>query len=293
MSYILDALKKAERQRHLTAVPTVATMHRPPVVTRRASWPWIAVAAVLLANATVLLLWVIRPTPVIPERATDASQPAATLAASPREREPVASPPSAGPVVTASPGVDLVTPRPAPAPALDRKPKIAAAQKPSALVASAPTAPVAPPPSSKRAAEGQTAKSAASRAVPAVATDKPAAPPPPVAVARPPEQSVAPVVGPSPAKPTERSVTPPPAPTPPAPGGAITSAPDSMPQIRLQMLVYSDVPSERLVFINNHKYVEGQSVEGKLVVESITPDGAVVNYQGKRVLLRADPPVGR
>jgi type II secretory pathway component PulC len=58
--------------------------------------------------------------------------------------------------------------------------------------------------------------------------------------------------------------------------------------MHLQMLVYSDVPSERLVFINNQKYVEGQSVEGKAVVETITPDGAMVSYQGKRVLLRAE-----
>jgi hypothetical protein len=54
------------------------------------------------------------------------------------------------------------------------------------------------------------------------------------------------------------------------------------------MLVYSDVPSERLVFINKQKYVEGQSVEGKAVVETITPEGAMVSYQGKRVLLRAE-----
>ena len=56
--------------------------------------------------------------------------------------------------------------------------------------------------------------------------------------------------------------------------------------LTLQFLVYSDVPTDRLVFINNQKYLEGQSIEGKVVVESITQDGAILSYQGKRFLLR-------
>ena len=59
-----------------------------------------------------------------------------------------------------------------------------------------------------------------------------------------------------------------------------------MPKLTLQFLVYSDVPTDRLVFINNQKYLEGQSIEGKVVVESITQDGAILSYQGKRFLLR-------
>ena len=60
----------------------------------------------------------------------------------------------------------------------------------------------------------------------------------------------------------------------------------AMPKLTLQFLVYSDVPTDRLVFINNQKYLEGQSIEGKVVVESITQDGAILSYQGKRFLLR-------
>jgi hypothetical protein len=54
------------------------------------------------------------------------------------------------------------------------------------------------------------------------------------------------------------------------------------------MLVFSAVPSERLVFINNQKYVEGQRIDDSTVVESITPDGAVLSYQGRRFVLRSD-----
>ena len=59
MSYILDALKKAERERHLAKVPTVNTVHRISWDRGRPVWLWIVVAAVL-ANAAVLI-WVLRP----------------------------------------------------------------------------------------------------------------------------------------------------------------------------------------------------------------------------------------
>ena len=59
-------------------------------------------------------------------------------------------------------------------------------------------------------------------------------------------------------------------------------------RLRLQFLVYSEVPSERLVFINNRKYTEGQAVDGDVIVEKITPDGAVMTYQGQRFVLRAE-----
>jgi len=52
------------------------------------------------------------------------------------------------------------------------------------------------------------------------------------------------------------------------------------------MVVYSTVPAQRLVYIDNQKYVEGSSIEGKLVVESITPDGAVLTHDGKRFTIR-------
>ena len=61
MSYILDALKKAERERHLAKIPTVNTVHRISWDRRRPIWLWIAGAAVL-ANVAVLI-WLLRPEP--------------------------------------------------------------------------------------------------------------------------------------------------------------------------------------------------------------------------------------
>ena len=61
---------------------------------------------------------------------------------------------------------------------------------------------------------------------------------------------------------------------------------DMVSKLKLQMVVYSDVPSERLVFINNQKYVEGSSIDDTLRVESINPDGAVLSHQGRRFVIR-------
>ena len=54
MSYILDALKRAERDRHLTHVPTLATIHASAHPTRP-RWLWVG-GGVLLVNAIVVML---------------------------------------------------------------------------------------------------------------------------------------------------------------------------------------------------------------------------------------------
>jgi general secretion pathway protein B len=93
----------------------------------------------------------------------------------------------------------------------------------------------------------------------------------------------------APASPPAQGDQPTPAPASPASPGIqeLTPAEQAgMPKISLQFLVYSEVPSERLIFVNNQKYVEGQSIEGKVVVEGILPDGAILSYQGKRFKLR-------
>ena len=78
-----------------------------------------------------------------------------------------------------------------------------------------------------------------------------------------------------------------------APGSPAATAQDApqavlemLSKLKLQMVVYSDVPSERLVFINNQKYVEGSTVDGLLRVESIAPDSAVLTHEGRRFVIR-------
>jgi general secretion pathway protein B len=85
------------------------------------------------------------------------------------------------------------------------------------------------------------------------------------------------------------SVPAPAAALPPAAGAARAAQPapaTPLPRLALDVLVYSEIPAERLVFINGRKYVEGQTVDGETVVEQITPDGVVLDHQGRRIMLR-------
>jgi hypothetical protein len=71
-----------------------------------------------------------------------------------------------------------------------------------------------------------------------------------------------------------------------APPAAPASPADVIARLKLQMLVYADAPADRLVFINNQKYVEGEILDGQVVLEAITPEAAIVSYQGRRYTLR-------
>ena len=53
MSYILDALKKAEQQREFGQVPGIDSLHEQPGQRPPRRWPWVLVAALLL-NALVV-----------------------------------------------------------------------------------------------------------------------------------------------------------------------------------------------------------------------------------------------
>ena len=70
---------------------------------------------------------------------------------------------------------------------------------------------------------------------------------------------------------------------PAEPGRASTAV--EAPKLRVQVVVYSDVPAERLVFIDGRRYAEGASVDAETVVERITPEGAVVVRRGQRFTL--------
>jgi hypothetical protein len=80
---------------------------------------------------------------------------------------------------------------------------------------------------------------------------------------------------------------PPAAPSPdPASSRLARPAPaEPAPQFTLDVLVYSEAPAERLVFINGRKYVEGQPVDGETVVEQITPNGVVLLRANRRIVL--------
>jgi hypothetical protein len=77
-------------------------------------------------------------------------------------------------------------------------------------------------------------------------------------------------------------VVPSPPPSPPKP----STLQEAMAKMTLDVFVYTDVKTERMVVINGRRYVQGQYVDGVYLLEDITAEGAVLSYQGEHALLR-------
>jgi general secretion pathway protein B len=61
-----------------------------------------------------------------------------------------------------------------------------------------------------------------------------------------------------------------------------------IPQLRLDLHVFAQRPQDRFVMINMHKLREGDSTAEGVHVDSITPEGALLSYNGQRFLLPRD-----
>jgi general secretion pathway protein B len=279
VSYILDALRKAEHDRQVPRVPSLATAHGGVELLRRPHWAWAIAAGAVALSAVVIysLSWA----PPRPDPVREAALPPAAPADAPAGRA------SAVPEV--------------PAPALERAPEshaTAPARVPGAAVERPPG--VAPPGRPRASAPAQTTRTVRAgdglRRDPAP-EDAPEAPATGRAPAVDARSSVPAVVDRAPApalRPGGDPVAPPatapaPAPVPDAGSGRAVqpASPPALGRLTLDVLVYSEIPAERLVFINGRKYVEGQSLDGEAaVVEQITPDGAVLQHQGRRIVLQ-------
>ena len=61
-----------------------------------------------------------------------------------------------------------------------------------------------------------------------------------------------------------------------------------LPEMRLELHVYSNKPQERFVFVNGRRYREGDTTADGAVIEEITRDGVVMTVGGNRFLLPRD-----
>jgi general secretion pathway protein B len=59
----------------------------------------------------------------------------------------------------------------------------------------------------------------------------------------------------------------------------------ALPPLALTIHVYAQPESQRILFINNREYHQGDQIEGGIRVEEIVPDGVVLSYQGQRFKL--------
>lgn len=261
MSYVLDALKKAEAERHrgevpgLHAAPSALGPAAPAARAPLHPVVWVAAGAVVVGLGVVA--WRFGMTP------------------------------SAAPSPAPAPVVATPTPTPAPAP-------IAAVPSPAPAPAPAPP-PAAPPVAAVPAprAPVPTAAAPAPRPVPApvpapTAAIAPAAPPPVAA-------TVTPRTAPS-AAPGTASAAVAAAPAPAAPAAAASAAESRVlsiaelpPELRRELptlvvsgSVYSELPSARFVILNGQLMHEGEKLGQELVLEQIQLRSAVLRYKGTR-----------
>ena len=278
MSYILDALKRAEQQR---GAPARGAASLPRAIASdfeaRARWPWVVGGLASLAVvASAIAFWPSRETTVaLPEL------PAATPAS------PVAAPlpPPASAVAGAPPPAEAVPPIP---PRVEPAPLRVVSAPPAQRAA-------APPPGAVARRAGPpaaAARSAGSRGAPAATDDRgPAGRVAPSPVPRPTAR-----VEPRAPAPTGDIARPaPPRASSPAPSPPAVAAPPAAPAgnlkalaatLSIQVLSWAPERKDRFVFLAGRKYGEGQMVDDKILIEQITEDGVVLSYQGERLTLK-------
>jgi general secretion pathway protein B len=249
MSYILDALRRAEAERERGAVPSLQSQQHTVIEeddaaprSRRLVWAVVGLGGALIA----LLAWTLFGGNATPPRPPiDGSVPQATV-----------TPPKVALPVTN----DAATPAPAPAPAPTPAPMPALIAPPSPAVAAAPPA--------------------ATRVVPA-ATAAPAATAPlaaaPTAEARPaarragaassPPLAAAPAASTAPTRIYAQSELP-------------EDVRRELPRIAVNGSSYSSDPASRMVMINGQIFHEGDSLGGGLALDRINRRSAVLTYRG-------------
>lgn len=269
MSYILDALKKADAQRerdpargiHAQPAP-LPTVPEPGIGGR----PWFWVTGVAAIAVLAVAGWFVsqgRSDPQrSPEVASDAEPPrtAAVPAAAPAPLG--ATPPPRGTTAAApEPVADAVLPPPAPV-------------APAVVAAAPPGAATTPTGNAARAAAAVNAP-----VVPAVPASATAAPPP-----APPAATAA---APTPPPVAARPVAPAPAAAPAAPVAAGeppvgNGLPADAPRLAISGGVYSANRAQRMLIVNGQVVNEGADLGGGIVLEEIRPKAAVLRFRGGR-----------
>jgi general secretion pathway protein B len=272
MSFILDALRKSEHARQRQTGPGLAEV--PVAATKPKSNVWATAAiALLVVNLLAVGVLLLRRAQKDDAAATatvaaaTTAGPAAGTASGPANPTLVAPPPTAGTPVTQG-AAPVRAPIDEPAGPGGRNPLADEVGDGSdALQTSAQSAAAAVPAGPPAVVNNGTARRGGSVVYAPVpeAADLPYLPPP----AQPAVQQTRP---PATAMPNADEVT--------ARGGVAA--------LHLDLHVYATQPQQRFIFVNSRKYREGDTLAEGPVVEQITPDGAVLNFQGSRFKLSND-----
>jgi len=284
MSFILDALQKAERERELARVPGLRTMHAasPPRARRLSLW---AVPLAFLIGAGVSVWFLIPSLRVRPP--AEGESPARGAARQPgragdlhralaRLEAALAPPSSPEAPAPAQPGSDTRS----------QVPGRSARREPADTP---PFAATPPPPADLRPPQGDRPREVSPEEPTAVS--RPAPPQAespgsgvqgaPAPSAAPPQPAQSPVPPQSMEVRTEARTQPPP--PPPDQTAALLEA---IAKMKLDVFVYADVREKRMVVIDGRRYAEGDQVDGRYLLEAITNEGAVLSHGGARAILR-------
>jgi len=250
MSYILDALKKADRERGIAKVPTLGTIHAAAPKSGNVRWAPIAFILVLMAAVAGLYMYsgsgssgndptstkVVSRSPV-PDRSEA------------REPDPGVQPDQAG-LLQRRAASDTV-PRTLPAEETQEAPETSVARSRRGETPASPSTGYVPSAPAARSSYGGAIYQESTESV---------------------EEN-----------PPVNRKTVPMATDVPRPA-ALNEAVQGM-QVTIHL--YSDVAESRKIFINGRKYAEGDYVDGTYLIESITPEGAVLSYEGARAVIKA------
>ncbi|MFK3738457.1 general secretion pathway protein GspB [Massilia sp. TN1-12] len=248
MSYILEALKKAQAERQLGDAPTIhapqAAQAAPARATARKPLLLGLCAGALVVAAGALLFW----------RAGSAPAPASA---------PAATPAPAAAVAPAAPAAPIAKTPPAASPTLDVSAPPAPPAAPSAAPsAPPPAAPTAPPPAAPVAAPAATATARTP------ATAAPVSPAPSPAAAQPAPRAAVPTAAPEDSLPFLQQLPEP--------------LRSEVPRPAFGGYMYSANPADRLLIVDKVLRREGEEVAPGLVLEKLLPKTAVMNYRGTR-----------
>jgi general secretion pathway protein B len=252
MSYILDALRKAERDRHLGRTPSLGDVTaNPPRVRRRRPSPRTLGLLALVAALVICSVWLWPRDPARPPVQQ-------ALAVAPVPPAPPLPPPVAAPIAS-EPSV----------------PSAAAAALPSerTLAPDVPAdsiddlmgdaeVPAAPPSEPEAEPESEPESAAAEPVEPDLSTQELPGEPVPLEQQ---ETTAAPEV------PLLRDMP--------------TDYRASFPLLRVDVHVYDDDPARRWVMVNGRKAVEGSTLSEGPTVSRITPEGIVFDFRGRSALL--------
>lgn len=250
MSYILEALRKAEQLRRRGGVPGIDALQAPQETTAGSPWTariWIALIGVNVL-LFALLFWhlIERPRNVVDEEPVTASTTA-------RDAHDEAMPDLKRPAIVSAETDQQATPA-----VVEAKP-----------VTPMPLRPIPPPPRVIAKPHGTVTyaplETTAEDLTPNVDASPPQAAPPAAAVPEPAATDDLPT-------------------WPQVPPALFAQLQDSL---RLDVHVYANNPSERFVLVNLQKYREGETLREGPLLEAITPEGIVLSFRGQRFRMLA------